>query len=369
MPDATPRTTSLIAAVLLVGAPLTGCLAGDAEAASGSIYVKDAVTDDAAAVNVTFTDAEVLPANENAWVSVYEGEQTVDLLSLSGSTDKAELTGLEIEPGEYDRLRLTLANATVTYENGTEEHPPVFGNVVEVGEDLSYEAGGELDVVVDFDLERGLRAADEANGSASEYVPVVGDVQRSDVDTDEDGVPDIEDPDDDGDGVPDAEDGDRDGDGQPDAPPQRQSVDKRGLTGLCKAYANNEEGRENGTAANATAFQWLESQADEAGQSLEAHCDEQAAPGAPDDLAEVRPDEMPEKARQAVEDRRMGPPEDRPGDRGDDDREAGGQDRRDGDRNRTEEDRRDGEERGGEDRREGNETRGEDRNRTADDDR
>lgn len=321
--DPTARTWSLIAGLMLVAVPLTGCVTQDAQASTGSVYVKDAVADDAAEVHVTFTKVEVLPAQANEWAPVYEGEKTIELLSLSDSDAKAELANFEIEPGEYDRLRLTIDNATVTYENGTEEELVVYGNVVTVGQNLSYEAGGELDVLLDFDLDRGV------NASSGEYVPVIADAQRSDVDTDDDGVPDINDTDDDGDGVEDAEDDDRDGDGQPDAPAQAQSVDKRGLQGLCTAYEASEDGRQqaangtdNGTEANASAnetadephaFQWLEEQADAEGLAVAEYCEDKTAPGAPDDIEDVLPENLPEQARQAVGDRHLGPPEDRPG--------------------------------------------------------
>lgn len=349
LPSPTTRLPTVLAAVLLLGTGLAGCLSGDASASSGEIYVKDALTDEAAEVHVTFTKAEVLPDQASEWVPVYEGEQTIELLSLSGSDDRAKLSGFEIDPGEYTRLRLTIQNVTVEHKNGTTQDLAVFGNVVTVGQDLTYEPGEELSVTLDFDLDRAV------NLTSGEYVPVVGDVQRSDVDSDQDGQPDFVDTDDDGDGIEDAEDEDRDGDGQPDLPEQSQAMDKQGLFGLCTAWTNSDEGRENGTAANSTAFTWLADKAENASLSVEAYCEEQTRPGAPDDLSKVMPEDLPEQARQAVEDVHLGPPEDaqdrRDGsdDRGEDarsnrttaeDQDRRGNDTRDGDQadNRTGED-------------------------------
>lgn len=48
--------------------------------------------------------------------------------------------------------------------------------------------------------------------------------------------------------------------------------------GRCTAYENNENGRENGNAGNATAFQDLEDDAEENDQSVEEFCSEVSHP-------------------------------------------------------------------------------------------
>lgn len=42
--------------------------------------------------------------------------------------------------------------------------------------------------------------------------------------------------------------------------------------GMCTAYENNEQGRENGQAGQAPPFQWLNEQADENDQTVEEYC-------------------------------------------------------------------------------------------------
>ncbi len=44
--------------------------------------------------------------------------------------------------------------------------------------------------------------------------------------------------------------------------------------GLCTAYENNENGRENGNAGNAGPFAWLQEQADENDQTVSEWCAE-----------------------------------------------------------------------------------------------
>ncbi len=308
MSPKSPRhaTWSLIATVLLLTTGLAGCVQ-EAEASTGEVYVKDDLTEEADAVHVEFTKAEILPADNNEWVTVFEGETSIELLSLSDSEAKEQLAEFEIEPGEYDRLRIRIANVTVDHANGTSQELVVHGNMVTVAEDLSYEPGEDLKVLLDFDLENGV------NTSAGEYTPVVGDLQRSDRDADEDGQADFNDTDDDGDGIPDHVDADRNGDGQPDLPAQAHAYDKRGLKGLCTAWENNEQGRENGTVeSNASAFVWLQNRSAEESQSVEAYCEDKTAPGASDEVG-ISVEDLPERAQQAIGDRDLGPPEDRRG--------------------------------------------------------
>lgn len=324
MSHTTPRSLTMVVASLLLGAGLAGCVTQDASASTGELYVKDALTDEAAEVHVTFTRAEVLPAQSQAWEAVYEGERTIDLLNLTSSEAKEQLSDFEIEPGEYSRMRLAVSNVTVVHHNGSESSAVVYGNTVTIAKNLTFEAGQPLQILVDVDLEKGVDL------NRSEFVPVVGDVQTSAEDADQDGQPDFVDTDDDDDGVEDAEDDDRNGDGQPDLPAQSQAMNKQGLHGLCTAWEASEDGRQhadngtdnrsdNSTDANATAnetadephaFDWLRKQADQSGQSVEAYCEEQTRPGAPDSLSEVLPEDLPEKAQQAVQDRHLGPPED-----------------------------------------------------------
>lgn len=44
--------------------------------------------------------------------------------------------------------------------------------------------------------------------------------------------------------------------------------------GICTAYENNENGRENGQAGEAPPFFWLQEQADENDQTVEEYCEE-----------------------------------------------------------------------------------------------
>jgi hypothetical protein len=276
-----PKTVFGVSAlVLLLGAALAGCLVQDSEAASGELYVKDNLTDEASEVYITFSKAEVLPAQAQAWETVFEGEETFEMLSLSGPNDKAKLSAFELQPGHYLHLRITITNVTVVYHDGNESYYPAFGNVVTIGHDLRVEPRGNFEVLVDFDLESGVDLA------AKEYIPVIGYAQ-----TTERG---------------------RDGTGnqtnRTERPAQSNAMDGNGIHGVCTAWKNAEKGRTHGNATNSTAFAWLQEQAATENGTIDGFCEEHARPGAPATLFEVLPDHMPEQARAALEDRHLGPP-------------------------------------------------------------
>lgn len=198
----------VVAALSLVA--LSGCV-GSAEANS-SLYVKDALTDDVSEVHVTFTKAQAKPVG-GAWVTVFEGKETIELLSLSSADAKAELASFALAEGAYEGLRIAVSEVEVTQLDGSKDLLNVFGNIVSISESFTVDADG-IDILVDFDLDEGV---DLTSGT---YTPVVKDVQTSDDDADGDGIDDVEDTDDDGDGESDDRDDDRDGDGEDDAPRQ-----------------------------------------------------------------------------------------------------------------------------------------------------
>lgn len=274
---------TLFTTLALAAVALSGCV-GEA-APNGTLYVKDDLTDEVAEVHVTFTEAEVQDA-EGAWMSVFDGTKTIELLSLNASDAKAELASFDIAPGEYQGLRVAISEVRVVDHEGNESLLNVFGNLVEVSEDFTVAADGSIDILVDFDLERGVDL------EAGTYTPVVADVQTSDDDHDGDGIDDVEDTDDDGDGREDADDDDRDGDGRDDDPSQRLG----NYHGICNAWDHaSEQGKQNGRA-----FQKLEAAAERHGMSVEDFCEraEERKDDRDDDCDDLR-----EARREAREDR------------------------------------------------------------------
>ncbi len=303
----------LLATTLLLGAALAGCLGQDAEATgSGALYVKDDLTDDAAEVHITFNQAEALSAGGGGWTTVYEGEQSFEMLSLSGPDDKAKLADFELEPGEYLQLRIAITNVTVVDHEGNETAYTSFGNVVTIAHGFTVSEGGDFELLVDFDLEQGV------NLENREYTPVIGFAQTTYGNDNGNGTNNTH---------------------RTDRPEQSNAMDHRGIHGVCTGWENTQRDSGNGTAGadnnttsdnetsgpgNSTAFRWLHEQAAAANQTVESYCAEQSRPGAPDNLKDVLPEQMPEQARHALEDRQLGPGAQQSGDRAPDDRGAEG---------------------------------------------
>lgn len=274
-----PKTMAVAVSAALALVALAGCFASD-DAAASSLYVKDALTDDAAEVHVTFTQAQVLPAEAADWVTVYEGERTIDLLALAAPEAKDKLADLDLQPGAYAGLRIAAAEATVVLHNGTSVDLVVEGNMISLSEGFEVSRDGGLQILVDFDLERSVDL------EAGTYAQTVKELRTSAQDIDGDGVPDFDDTDDSG--LPE--------------PAQERS----NWFGLCTAWHNTETGQEHSEGfANSTAFQNLSQMASEANQTIEAFCDEQEFPGPPEavpDDARAYYEEAMER-RQAEQDR------------------------------------------------------------------
>lgn len=211
---------------LMATMAFAGCISDPG--GSSSLYVKDALTDDVDAVHVTFTKAQVMPEG-GGWDTVYEGRQTIELLSLSAADAKEQLDSFDLAPGNYDGLRIAVSEVEITHKDGTTELLNVFGNVVAISDEFTVGAEG-IDILVDFDLEAGVDL------EAGTYTPVVKNVQTSADDADGDGLSDFEDTDDDDDGRDDAEDDDIDGDGDDDRPDQEYVT----LEEMCGAERDDE---------------------------------------------------------------------------------------------------------------------------------
>ncbi len=197
---------------LCLAAALSGCVGG---AQASTLYVKDALTDDVSEVHVTFTKAQV-KAESGAWTTVFDGKQTIELLSLSAADAREELASFDLEPGAYEALRVFVSEVRAVDHDGEASMLNVFGNIVTIADDFVVGAHG-IDILVDFDLEAGVNLA------AGTYTPMVKDIQTSDDDADLDGLDDVADTDDDNDDLTDDRDDDSDGDGEHDQPTQHHA--------------------------------------------------------------------------------------------------------------------------------------------------
>jgi hypothetical protein len=210
------NATKLVLGPLVLGLFVVAGMAGCVGTASahGTLYVKDAPNDNVKQVFVTFSKAEVSTEANASWITVFQGNKTIELAHLNASTAKEQLADFKIPPGDYHELRIVVQGVRVVYQNGTSRTLNVTGGVVTLAEDFSVKAGQDFALLVDFDLNEGIDL-----GRYS-FTPRVKNVQSSLHDSDHDGQNDVQDGDDDNDGVDDAHDKDMDGDGRSDKPQQ-----------------------------------------------------------------------------------------------------------------------------------------------------
>lgn len=280
------KTIPAAIAAALTAVALSGCIV-DVEPFA-SIYVKDDITDDYAEVHVTYTSVAALPEGASAWVVVYEGERTIELLALNASTAREKLADLQIAPGPYEGLRIAVSAVEAVDHNGTSHALTVVGDYLQIAEEFEIREDRFLSLLVDYDLDRSVDATNLT--FAAEALSF----KRSDRDSNGNGISDFDDPDENG---------------------TKPEQSRHGYFGLCTAWFASETGREHGNASNSSAFQHLQQQAADANQTVDEYCDAQEFPGPPDHVPE-----RAREARQAAMERRdaargnasqeRGPPED-----------------------------------------------------------
>ncbi len=111
--------------------------------------------------NVTLTLIEmhsVDSVNGGQWITVWEGEQTINLLELrDGKTE--DLPEAEIPAGTYNIIRLRIDSASVKYANGVEVTLSVpeqarTGIQIVLRPPLEVEGGTLAEILLDFDVSR-----------------------------------------------------------------------------------------------------------------------------------------------------------------------------------------------------------------------
>ena len=123
-----------------------------------------------ASVVVTITDVLVYPGvegmNEDSGTPIVlmTHPATFDLLTLTGGATTLLASG-EVPTGSYERIRLEISSAVLTYKDGTTADLKIDSNKVDVpiGFHVTEASGGS--VVLDFDAAASVQVNDTASGS------------------------------------------------------------------------------------------------------------------------------------------------------------------------------------------------------------
>ncbi len=184
---------AVFTASVLLTAALAGCV--DSAKATGTLalFVKDAPADEYDQIFVTFTEVSV--KNETKWLTIMEGEETIDLRALSDPLAKAQLGLGDLEPGQYKNIRVTVKEAKGV-ANGTDTLFKVPSGVLKLKYTFDIVEGEETQIVLDFDLSQSVVARP---GGDPIFKPVVKAIKDNRKDKDNDGTVDIDDADTEGD--------------------------------------------------------------------------------------------------------------------------------------------------------------------------
>lgn len=180
--------TTAVASLFLVAA-LAGCVGADAKGTL-AIFVKDAPTDDYDEIFVTFTRVEVKPEN-GTWVTVMEGEESIDLLALSAPLAKEKLGLVSLDAGDYKHFRVDVKEAKGV-KDGNETLFKVPSGTLKFKYAFTVEADKETQIVLDFDLDKSINDKDAKDPI---FKPTLKAVKDNKKDADGDGTPDIDDAD------------------------------------------------------------------------------------------------------------------------------------------------------------------------------
>ncbi|MDD5502938.1 MAG: DUF4382 domain-containing protein, partial [Candidatus Thermoplasmatota archaeon] len=195
---------------LIAGLMLATAFGGCIGAGNGALTfsVKDsAVNYDH--VYVSFTKVVVHNSegnNTSEWTTIFEGNTTIDLVTLNASTARQALGTDSLKAGEYDKIWIYITKV-VGVKGGNETEFKVPSNILKIQYKFEIEDGKTTEIVADFDLEHSI----VVGGNATIFKPVLKKLINSEDDSDKDGVNDVEDSDDDDDGIEDKNDNDSDG--------------------------------------------------------------------------------------------------------------------------------------------------------------
>jgi len=162
----------LVAASLLLVVACTGSNSVKGSMGRLDVQMTDTPIDmtNVASVVVTISDVEVFGGAEGTTMDdgmpivVSTHPATFDLLTLTGGATTLLASG-EVPTGFYNRIRLDITSATLTYKDGTTADLKIDSNKVDVpiGFQVTASSGGS--VVLDFNAAASVQVNDTSSGS------------------------------------------------------------------------------------------------------------------------------------------------------------------------------------------------------------
>ena len=111
-------------------------------------------TSSVSSVEVTVDKVEA-HTQEDSWITVLNAQKTYDLLKLKTSGNQVLLADVQLDPGTYNQVRLTISKVMITDSNGTHEAKLPSG-VLKINTDLTVQANTTSTFMFDFLLDESL---------------------------------------------------------------------------------------------------------------------------------------------------------------------------------------------------------------------
>ena len=168
------RTQALVLAGALL--LLVGCSSSGSPSVSGGtghleIHLTDSPIDlsNVTSVDVTITDVLVYGGVEGmddngGPIILSTHPETFNLLSLTGGATELLASG-EVPAGSYQRIRLVISKATLTYTDATTADLKIESGKVDVPIGFQVSTGADMSLVLDFDAAASVQVNETATGT------------------------------------------------------------------------------------------------------------------------------------------------------------------------------------------------------------
>lgn len=155
---------SLQIASLALASLLLGSCGYGGKTSGLNLFITDAPIDLATAVNVSFARIELTGPDVKPQTLLISPPASIDLYSLQGGIAATMASNLQIEPGHYTDLKITIAadpinaQSNITLPDGTHilYVPAGVSPTVDMPIDFTLPSGGTVDLTVDFDLRKSI---------------------------------------------------------------------------------------------------------------------------------------------------------------------------------------------------------------------
>ncbi len=158
--------------VAILGLFFASCGFVKKEGGKVKVFMKDAPLDleKVDHIYITFTAIKAHKAGQSPWITLFEGEKTVDLKELMEK--KTLITEVELEKGTYTQLRLEISSGNIEVDGETHELQIPSGEV-KIPCVFTVEQSDTVSIVLDFSAQDSIKVIEA--GKAQRYIlrPVI----------------------------------------------------------------------------------------------------------------------------------------------------------------------------------------------------